>query len=430
MMVLKQFKPKPLLVIGAFLAVFGATVASATSESGVTVLTVQPGSPAAMAGIARGDIILQAGGTAVDTEAALASVLNGDKSGDTLSLQLNHSDAVESVNVTLGAGVGGGGWLGVTVLGGMNGMKLPSTGAYVASVDMGSPAEMAGLVPGDVILSANGTTLDADHQLADLLNARSWDDVVSLSVLKPGQTDAKDMRIALTRKSMMNNSPWLGLNVIAAGSEQGMTAMTPPSAGALVTGVDQGSPAELVGLVPGDIILSADGVTLDSTHQLDNLINAKSTDDLVALMVQEPGQTQATEMRFTLARKSTMDNTPWLGLDLVTAGEGQATVAALPPANGEYVVDVAANSPAESAGIVPGDVILSVDGTSLDANHQLADMIDSKASDDVVSLAVQEPGQTQASDLTIALSRKSDKDAMPWLGVESTSASSEQTITL
>ena len=52
----------------------------------------------------------------------------------------------------------------------------------------GSPAAQAGLQPGDIITAIDGTTLDASHQLDQVMSGYGPGKTVSLSVLRDGQT--------------------------------------------------------------------------------------------------------------------------------------------------------------------------------------------------------------------------------------------------
>ena len=70
-----------------------ATAAVATEqEPGVLVLAVEPGSPAAEAGIRRGDILLAVDGLAVDDAHLLAATIAAAQPDDTLTLTLLHGD--------------------------------------------------------------------------------------------------------------------------------------------------------------------------------------------------------------------------------------------------------------------------------------------------------------------------------------------------
>ncbi len=69
-----------------------------------------------------------------------------------------------------------------------------AAGAWVASggtgaaVLPGSPAAKAGIQAGDIITAVNGTTIDAAHDLANLINEYSVGQTVTLTVNRKGQT--------------------------------------------------------------------------------------------------------------------------------------------------------------------------------------------------------------------------------------------------
>jgi serine protease Do len=84
------------------------------------------------------------------------------------------------------------------------------------------------------------------------------------------------------------------------------------------------------------------------------------------------------------------------------------------PANGALVVSVDANSPAATAGLKQGDIILSVDGTDLTpTSSTLATIISGHKSGDKVTLKVQ--SGTATNDVTVTLGDNSSK---AYLGVQ------------
>src|SRR5208283_1486246 len=62
------------------------------------------------------------------------------------------------------------------------GGMFAAEGALIESVATGSPAEKAGLKRGDLVLSVDGTTVDARAPLGDLVAAKKVGDTVTLSV--------------------------------------------------------------------------------------------------------------------------------------------------------------------------------------------------------------------------------------------------------
>ena len=81
-------------------------------------------------------------------------------------------------------------------------LKLPvKNGAYIStqqgSVVSGSPADKAGLQPGDIITKVNGASIDSQHPLSSMLSQFVPGDEIILSVLRDGKT--QDIKVTLTQ---------------------------------------------------------------------------------------------------------------------------------------------------------------------------------------------------------------------------------------
>ncbi|HXF63196.1 MAG TPA: PDZ domain-containing protein, partial [Caldilineaceae bacterium] len=178
------------------------------AEAGVLVVAVDPGSPAAAVGLARGDIILAAGETAVNSLDALRAVLLELRPGDTLNLTYRHGDDERQAEVTLGEQEGRA-YLGVQLYNAHMmraapammlsalGLELPNTavitatlmptaaytsGVVVASVVAGGPAEAAGLAAGDLITELDGEPIADGEALRAALARYAPGDEVTLTV--------------------------------------------------------------------------------------------------------------------------------------------------------------------------------------------------------------------------------------------------------
>ena len=74
------------------------------SGRGVQLVSVLPGSPAGLAGLMAGDVVLNVNGTSVNDPVELASILFSKSIGDTITIRYMRGLTKTSVNVKLVAG--------------------------------------------------------------------------------------------------------------------------------------------------------------------------------------------------------------------------------------------------------------------------------------------------------------------------------------
>jgi serine protease Do len=123
--------------------------------SGVEVVDVFPGSPAAAAGLRRGEVLVAGGGRALATRDDYATLLAQVEPGDRVRFQV--ADGVTTREVTVRA-TNPPEDVGEQVLLRFVGIRLVQRGprVVVSRVASGSPADDAGLANGDVVLQVNG----------------------------------------------------------------------------------------------------------------------------------------------------------------------------------------------------------------------------------------------------------------------------------
>ena len=78
---------------------------------------------------------------------------------------------------------------------GQGGSQGQTGSAAQPTVVAGSPADKAGLQPGDIITSIEGTTLDATHTLDQVVAGYAPGQTIKLTVLRNGQT--QDVSVTL-----------------------------------------------------------------------------------------------------------------------------------------------------------------------------------------------------------------------------------------
>jgi S1-C subfamily serine protease len=219
-------------------------------DNGVLINEVLPGSPAAAAELQAGDVITAINGTPLADAAALRDAISALEIGAALTLDVTRGDESLTLEATLGAmesmtyeftipmnpgdmrpdggrpgrgdgpfsemrpfmmQIGGNGRLGVTFItldeqvAAERGSDL-TDGALVVEVVEGSPAAIAGLQADDVITAVNSEPVDAERTLRDRLIAYEPDDVVTLTVVRAGET--LSLEVTLGQPEMMDGMPF------------------------------------------------------------------------------------------------------------------------------------------------------------------------------------------------------------------------------
>lgn len=138
-------------------------------------------------------------------------------------------------------------------------------GVVVADVQIGLPAEDAGVEVGDVVTAVNGVEVDSTRQFVQTIGGYRAGDEVRLSVVRQGKdreiqvtlaerTDDVDTRGPVTRPSAHQGSLRSDLGFEAIAVPRSLAAQRGVDGGVLVESVTAGSPAALA-LEAGDIIL-------------------------------------------------------------------------------------------------------------------------------------------------------------------------------
>jgi serine protease Do len=165
-------------------------------------------------------------------------------------------------------------------------------GAIVSDVSKDSPAETAGLKPGDVVLSADGRAMEDHSALSRYIASKPPGSTVRLQVLRDGAQST----IPVTLGTFPDEDAREEVEE-ARGGKLGMTLrdMTPTMAqqlrlprgsqGVVVTSVEPGEPAEEAGLQRGDVIVSVNGQEVDDVAEFDKEIEKAKGDGLARLRV-------------------------------------------------------------------------------------------------------------------------------------------------
>ena len=223
----------------------GATVV----EPGVLIVAVSPDSPAAAAGLQRGNIVLRVGDIEVNDATALREAILAAAPDETVTLTVLHGDETREIEVTLGDR-NGGVFLGVTpyidrmidpglrgngpiqpgqpgtlpgprfmvpgdatpaIPGDMDPISLTLT---VVDVMADSPAEAAGLKAGDTISAIDESALSSPRDLVEQIQALAPGDTIMLTVQHADGTE-ETIEVALGAHPDDAERAYLGVQVAA-----------------------------------------------------------------------------------------------------------------------------------------------------------------------------------------------------------------------
>jgi serine protease Do len=168
-------------------------------------------------------------------------------------------------------------------------------GALVASVTDGGPAKAAGVRPGDVIVAYDGHPIRHSDELPRLVAETPVGRDVALTVVRNGKTLTLPARIVKLaepeqrRAAGVGGKPALGLAVQTVTSQLAGELGLPVTAGVLVRGVEDGSPAASAGLQAGDVIAEIDREPVKSVDDLERALTRRRPGAPVLFFVHRNG---------------------------------------------------------------------------------------------------------------------------------------------
>lgn len=190
------------------------------------------------------------------------------------------------------------GWLGVAIqnidqsLAESFGLDKP-TGALVAQVTQGSPADKAGVLSGDIILDFNGRVVDHSSALPPLVGAVTPGKTVDMEVLRDGKSrtlevtvealdEGQPLRAAVASDPVGESR--LGIQVSAVPDD--IASQMGIANGVLVAKVDPQGVAAKAGIREGDVIVSLNREPVDSVDELEKLASDAPADQSIPILVQ------------------------------------------------------------------------------------------------------------------------------------------------
>jgi Do/DeqQ family serine protease len=197
------------------------------------------------------------------------------------------------------------GWLGVTV------SDLPDElaerldlakrpGAFVHNIYLGSPAEKAGLRPGDYIIAINGEQVSGNKEVVRVVGGFRAGETARFTVLRFGERKEIEVEIARRKdeeqlRSQLNRL-WPGMSVVPlTGEIRSQLDLSSSTRGVLVAGVQEGTEAYGVGLRRSVIITEINGTRITSLEDFYRLVGDPDNESLSITYLRQ-GERYTTEL--------------------------------------------------------------------------------------------------------------------------------------
>ncbi len=155
---------------------------------------------------------------------------------------------------------------------------IKGNGAMVHSVSAGSPAEEAGIKPGDIILKIGDQEI---HEWEDVQKAINSDGGAKKTFLLDRDRDGEEFTIPVTPEfNSTSNRYTIGI-VLCWG---------------IVTGVEKDSPAETADIRVGDTILGVDGKTVYSNESMLEALNSTAAGEEIEVVLLQNDEIVSTSL--------------------------------------------------------------------------------------------------------------------------------------
>ncbi|HIV51619.1 MAG TPA: trypsin-like peptidase domain-containing protein [Candidatus Faecalibacterium intestinipullorum] len=143
------------------------------------------------------------------------------------------------------------------------------------------------------------------------------------------------------------------------------------------------------------------GGLFNMAGELVGIVNAKSADSEAEGLGFAIPINDAIAVAQDLLEKGYVSGRPYLGITYVAVTDASTAQQLGVSAYGIYIVEVIDGSPADQAGLEPGDRVISIDNTEIAAQEDLGTIVQSHAAGDTISITVARGGQMVTLNVTL-----------------------------
>ena len=195
--------------------------------------------------------------------------------------------------------------------------------------------------------------------------------------------------------------------------------------GLQVTEVYPDSPADDAGLQVEDVIIQFDGKRVEQAREFSRMVRNAGADQKVTLLIIRAGQRKTFEVMLGKRRSpgyaaafshgfgpgksvAVWMNRPRLGVQVHELGENLAAYFKVEPRSGVLVLEVHKESPAEKAGLKPGDVLVSLEGATVRDAEDLIESLQDYEEGDQVKIEFVRQGKRETA--TVEIDQSADSN--------------------
>lgn len=216
---------------------------------------------------------------------------------------------------------------------------------------------------------------------------------------------AKDLLPQLKKGKVVRG--WLGVVIQNVTPELKDKLKLSTEKGALVADVVAGGPAEKAGIERGDVIVTFDEKDISESDDLPYVVASTPVGKTVTMEVIRKGQRESIQAEIGELEEEekpqvASEARPNLGLTVREITPELARNFGLSETSGVVIVQVQANSPAQEAGLAPGDMILEIDQVEMKGLEQFNKMTEGYKAGDTILFLIKRRGSTLFLTLTVA----------------------------